>query len=258
MALKIATWNVNSLRVRLGQVVDWLATEQPDVLALQETKAKDEDFPVAELAMLGYRAAFSGQAGYNGVALLSRQAPTDVTTGIPGFPDPQRRVLAATFGELHVVNLYVPNGQSIESDKYRYKLDWLAALRAELARVLARHTHCVVLGDFNIAPEDRDVYDPAAWVGRVLCSGPERASLRAILALGFDDMFRLFPQPPASYSWWDYRAGAFRRNRGLRIDLILASAALRRRCLGCRIDVAPRRWSQPSDHAPVVAEFDDA
>jgi exodeoxyribonuclease III len=255
MDLKIATWNVNSLRVRLGHVCDWLERTQPDVLAIQETKLRDEDFPVTELAAAGYRAAYSGQAAYNGVALIAREPPTDVATEIDGFEDPQRRLLAATFGKLHVINLYVPNGQSVGSDKYQYKLDWLDALQAHLGTVLAKHEHCVVLGDFNIAPEDRDVHDPAAWEGKVLCSEAERAALRRLLGLGLEDTFRLFEQDERTYSWWDYRAGGFRRNQGLRIDLILATAALSRHCTACRIDKGPRGLERPSDHAPVVAEF---
>jgi exodeoxyribonuclease III len=254
--LKIATWNVNSLRVRLEQVLDWLDTERPHVLALQETKLRDEDFPTDEFEVRGYHAAYSGEPGYNGVALISREEAKDVATGIGGHEDPQRRVLAGTFGSLRVIDLYVPNGQHVDSDKYAYKLDWLAALRRHLSAELARHPYCVVLGDFNIAPEDRDVHDPAAWAGKVLCSPPEREALRAIVELGFVDSFRLFEQPERSFSWWDYRAGAFRRNRGLRIDLVLASQALGRDCCGCRIDAGPRGLPRPSDHAPVVAEFD--
>lgn len=254
--MKIATWNVNSLRVRLEQVRAWLGDAQPDVLAVQETKTRDEDFPVDAFADLGYRASFSGQAAYNGVALLARQEPRDIVTEIGGFEDSQRRVLAATFGNLRVVNLYVPNGQSVGSDKYEYKLAWLEALRLDLEAALESHRQVVVLGDFNIAPEDRDVHDPVAWEGKVLCSAPERNALRRIMALGFEDTFRAFPQEESSFSWWDYRAGAFRRNRGLRIDLILASERLARSCSGCSIDRAPRGWERPSDHTPVLAEFE--
>jgi exodeoxyribonuclease-3 len=254
--LKIATWNVNSLRVRLVHVLDWLARERPDVLALQETKVKDDDFPVAELAQLGYAAAYHGQPAYNGVALLGRVQPLDVATGIEGFEDPQCRTLAATFGGVRIIGLYVPNGRSVGSDKYSYKLDWLSALRAHLAQALEHHDACVVLGDFNIAPDDRDVHDPAAWAGRIMCSEPEREALRQIVALGFADVFRAFDQPERAFSWWDYRAGAFRRNLGLRIDLMLASERMRRRCLTCRIDPSTRRLERPSDHAPVVAEFE--
>ncbi len=251
----VASWNVNSLRVRLGHVLSWLEQTQVDVLALQETKIPDVDFPGDAFAELGYSAVFSGQATYNGVALLSRAEPADVTTEIDEFEDPQRRVLAASCGPVRVVNLYVPNGQSVSSDKYQYKLAWLDALRRHLAAELKRHPRCVVVGDFNIAPEDRDVHDPAAWEGKVLCSGPEREALGRIVQLGFTDTFRLFEQPESSFSWWDYRAAAFRRNRGLRIDLILASDALSAQCTGSRIDKAPRGWERPSDHAPVVTEF---
>lgn len=251
----VASWNVNSLRVRLGHVLEWLETTRPDVLALQETKIRDEDFPADAFAELGYEAVFSGQATYNGVALVSRAAPDAVRTEIDGFEDPQRRVVAASFTDVRVVNLYVPNGQSVGSDKYRYKLEWLDALERALAAELERHPRCVVVGDFNIAPEDRDVHDPAAWEGKVLCSGPEREALRRIFELGFVDTFRLFEQEEASFSWWDYRAAAFRRNRGLRIDLILASRPLAGDCTGSWIDRTPRGWDRPSDHAPVVTEF---
>lgn len=253
--MKIATWNVNSLKVRLGHVVDWLAREQADVLALQETKTKDEDFPIDAFSELGYMVSFSGQPTYNGVAIVSRYPIEDVRTEIDGFEDPQRRVLAATVDGVRVYNLYVPNGQSVDSEKYRYKLSWLAALERQVARELASHSDCVLLGDFNIAPEDRDVHDPEAWKGKVLCSPPEREALQQLLELGLSDIFRAFDQPEKSFSWWDYRAAAFRRNMGLRIDLILASESLLARCAGCRIDVEPRRLDRPSDHTPVIAEF---
>lgn len=254
--MKIATWNVNSLRVRLDHVREWLEAEAPDVLALQETKTRDEDFPEASFSELGYQCTFSGQPTYNGVALITRTEAREVVTDLAGIDDPQRRVLGATIDGIRVYNLYVPNGQSVESDKYQYKLHWLECLRAQLDSELHGHEKCVVLGDFNIAPEDRDVHDPEAWTGKVLCSEPERAALGRVLELGFADVFRCFDQPGESYSWWDYRAAAFRRNRGLRIDLILASAALKDHCTGCRIDVEPRRLERPSDHTPVVAEFE--
>jgi exodeoxyribonuclease-3 len=254
--VKIASWNVNSLRVRLGQVLSWLESSKPDVLGLQETKLADEKFPQKEFSELGYECAFSGQPAYNGVALLSRSPILDVRTELEAFDDPQRRVLAANTGSVRVMNLYVPNGESVDSEKYLYKLNWLAALGVELRRELGRHDRVVVMGDFNIAPEDRDVHDPVAWEGHVLCSPKERAALTELLALGLDDTFRLFAQPQNRYSWWDYRAGAFRRNRGLRIDLILASKALSERCTASAIDPAPRRLERPSDHAPVLAEFD--
>jgi exodeoxyribonuclease III len=253
--VKIATWNVNSLRVRLEQVCDWLKEAQPDILALQETKVADDSFPIDAFEQLGYRAAFSGQPAYNGVALIARETPQQIVTDFGGLEDHQRRVLGASFGKLRLYNLYVPNGQSVESEKYVYKLEWLEALRRHLARELLEHEDVLVLGDFNVAPEDRDVYDPLAWEGKVLCSPAERAALGRILELGFDDAFRLFEQPERSFSWWDYRAGAFRRNLGLRIDLILTSKLLSRRCTVCTIDTGPRKRPRPSDHTPVVAEF---
>jgi exodeoxyribonuclease-3 len=253
--VKIATWNVNSLKVRLPHVIDWLDSERPDVLALQETKIRDEAFPRDEIAGLGYNVEFSGQSAYNGVALIARGAISDVRTGIAGFDDAARRVLAATIDGVRIYDLYVPNGQSVGSDKYRYKLRWLDALMSEVATELGRHRHVVLLGDFNIAPEPRDVHDPAVWEGKVLFSEPEREALRRLLDLGLVDVFRLFDQEEKSFSWWDYRAGAFRRNRGLRIDLILASEPMKGLCTACRIDVGPRRRERPSDHTPVVAEF---
>lgn len=256
MPTTVATWNVNSLRVRLPHVLAWLAAARVDVLALQETKLPDADFPRADLEAAGYRVSFSGQPGYNGVALLARAPCTEIVTDIPGFEDPARRVLAATVGGLRIVNLYVPNGQSVGSEKYAYKLRWLEALGGWLDAQLQRHAHLVVLGDFNIAPEDRDVHDPAAWEGSVHVSEPERAALRALLAKGLVDVFRLFEQPPQTFSWWDYRGFSFRRNHGLRIDLILASEPLARRCTGSRIDGEPRRAERPSDHTPVLATFD--
>lgn len=252
----IATWNVNSLRVRLPQLTGWLAGVPVHTLALQETKLEDSAFPRAELEALGFEVAFSGQRTYNGVALLARAPITAVVTDIPGFEDPQRRVLAATIGGIRVVNLYVPNGQSVGSEKYAYKLRWLTALRDWLASEMAAHPDIIVLGDFNVAPEDRDVHDPAAWAGSVLVSEPEREALRALLALGLRDSFRLFEQPADSFSWWDYRQGAFRRNHGLRIDLLLVSETLARCCTGSTIDREPRRGERPSDHTPALASFD--
>jgi exodeoxyribonuclease-3 len=252
----IATWNVNSLRVRLPHLRDWLAANPVDVIALQETKLDDPNFPRDEIEALGLRVAFSGQRTYNGVALLARNELADVVAGIPGFPDEQKRVLAATIGGVRVIDLYVPNGQAVGSDKYQYKLRWLAALRDYVAAELGRHPRLIVLGDYNIAPEDRDVHDPKAWEGSVHVSEPERAALRALLETGIEDCFRRFEQPEKSYSWWDYRMMAFRRNAGLRIDLILASSALAQKCGACHIDKAPRKLERPSDHAPVVARFD--
>ena len=256
--MKIATWNVNSLKVRLLHLLDWLASEQPDVVCLQETKLTDDNFPAEELAKAGYRAAFSGQKTYNGVAILSREAAGDLVMGIPGFADEQKRVLAATVGGTRVICLYIPNGQSVDSDKYQYKLSWLYALQGWLKTELAAHPRLAVLGDFNIAPEDRDVHDPAAWAGQVLCSEPEREHFRDLLGQGLKDAFRLFEQEEKSFSWWDYRQGGFRRNLGLRIDHILLSEALAAACKNCRIDKIPRTWERPSDHAPVVAEIEIA
>ena len=253
--LSLATWNVNSLRVRLPQLTEWLGAASPDLVALQETKLVDADFPRGELEALGYHVAFSGQRTYNGVAVLSRQPLEVLATDIPGFVDEQRRVLAVRTQGLVVVDLYVPNGQSLDSDKYAYKLRWLAALEQWLRGALLPLGDVILLGDFNIAPEDRDVHDPAAWANSVLVSPPERAALQRLLDAGLVDVFRRFEQAEKSFSWWDYRAAAFRRNHGLRIDLILASASLAQRCLGSRIDREPRRADRPSDHTPVLAEF---
>ena len=254
--MKIASWNVNSLKVRLPHLEEWLKLAQPDIVALQETKLEDKAFPVDAIAALGYQCLYSGQKTYNGVAVLARQAPADPVAAIPGFADEQRRVLAVTVGEVRVVNLYVVNGQAVGSDKYAYKLEWMRAVAQWLRAEAAHHPELVVLGDFNVAPEDRDVHDPEAWREQVLCSTPEREALRAIMAVGLQDTYRLFEAGPGNFSWWDYRQAAFRRNLGLRIDLVLASAALRARCRGAGIDRAPRTWDRPSDHAPVWAEFD--
>lgn len=256
--MRIATWNVNSLRVRLPQLLGWLEANPVDIVALQELKLTNDDFPLAELEARGWQCQVNGQKTYNGVALLARSLGTDVVRDLPGIDDPQRRVLAASYGALRVVDLYVPNGQTVGSEKYAYKLNWLAALRVWLEREIAQHANLVILGDYNIAPEDRDVHDPAAWEGSVHVSEPERAALRAVLEVGFKDVFRSFEQPPGLFSWWDYRMNAFRRNNGLRIDLVLASQALAARCTGCRIDREPRAWERPSDHAPVIADFDIA
>jgi len=253
--LKLATWNVNSLKVRLPHLLDWLAREQPDVVCLQETKLEDPKFPAAELEALGWRCAYSGQKTYNGVAILSRAPAADLSLGIPGFADEQKRVIAATVDGVRVVCAYVPNGQSVDSDKYRYKLAWLEALTAWLRDELARSPDLALLGDYNIAPEDRDVHDPAAWKGQVLCSEPERAAFRALQALGLKDSFRLFEQPEGAFTWWDYRMNAFKRRMGLRIDHILLGEHLAPRCKAVRIDVEPRKLERPSDHAPVIAEI---
>ena len=254
--MRIASWNVNSLRVRLPHLADWLAANPVDAIGLQELKLTDDQFPHAEIRGLGYEAACYGQKTYNGVAILARQPPLDVVTGIPGDDDPQRRVIAATVGGIRLVNVYVPNGRSLDDDQYQWKLQWLSRLRAHLDASCDPNASVVVCGDFNIAPEDRDVHDPAQWEGSVHVSAPERAALAKITALGLSDLFRRFEQPPKSYSWWDYRMGAFRRNHGLRIDLMLASAALAGRCTACTIDRSTRALERPSDHAPVTAAFD--
>ncbi|MBB6240649.1 exodeoxyribonuclease III [Rhodanobacter sp. MP1X3] len=258
--MKIASWNVNSLKVRLPHLTQWLADAQPDIVALQETKLEDGKFPVDELAAVGYRAVFSGQKTYNGVAILTREqtcgAPSDIVTDIPGLDDPQRRILAATVGDLRVVDLYVVNGKAVGDEKYAYKLDWLAKVRDFLEDELVRHPQLIVLGDFNICPDDRDVYDPIAWGEDILCSPPERAGLQAITALGLHDSFRLFEADAGHFSWWDYRQAGFRRNLGLRIDLILISDTLKSIAKAATIDREPRRWERPSDHTPVLLELD--
>jgi exodeoxyribonuclease-3 len=253
---RLATWNVNSLKVRLPHLNQWLQAASIDALGLQETKTVDAEFPATELESLGLQGAWNGQKTYNGVALLGRTQVTDIVRGIPGYADEQARVIAGTVRGVRVIDCYVPNGQSVDSDKYAYKLGWLAALREYLAAELQRHPRLAVIGDFNIAPDDRDVHDPKAWEGQVLVSAPERAALAGLCALGLEDVFRRFEQPEKAYSWWDYRAMAFRRKAGLRIDLILASEALAQTCVACTVEVEPRRWERPSDHAPVVATFD--
>jgi exodeoxyribonuclease III len=252
--MKLATWNVNSLKVRLPHLLDWAAQAQPDVICLQETKVEDAKFPLMEIQAAQYSAVFCGQKSYNGVAILSRTPLTDVAIGMPGLVDDHRRVIAGSLGDLRIISVYCPNGQSVGSDKYQYKLRWFAALNGWLKEELARHPRLAILGDFNVAPEDRDVYDPKAWEGHVLVSEPERAAFRALLDLGLKDSFRLFEQPEKTYSWWDYRVFAFRRNMGLRIDHILLSAPLAGSCSSSTIDREPRKREQPSDHAPAVAE----
>jgi len=253
---KIATWNVNSIRVRLNHVLRWLDLAQPDILALQETKLPDENFPAAEFQAAGYYACSNGQKTYNGVAILSRRPIDVLAMDFPGYNDPQRRVLAAACGDIAVLNLYVPNGSEVGSEKYTYKLDWLRQLQIYIAGLVQAYPRCLPLGDFNIAPGVEDVHDPEEWRGKVLFSEPERAAFQELLEQGFADCFRLFPRNKPQFSWWDYRAAAFRRNRGLRIDHILASEALKAHCTACEIDVEPRRLQRPSDHAPVVATFD--
>jgi exodeoxyribonuclease III len=253
--MKLATWNVNSLAVRLPQVLDWLATHQPDVLCLQETKLTDDKFPDQALAAAGYRVQWFGQKTYNGVALITRTDATDVVKNIPGLDDPQARVIAGTVDGVRVIGAYFPNGQAIDSEKFVYKMRWLAALREWVACEVSAHPRLVLMGDYNIAPEDRDVYDPVAWAGQVLCTPEERAHFRGLIDLGLHDAFRLFEQPPKSWSWWDYRNLAFRRNQGLRIDHILVSEPLKARVSACVIDKLPRKNERPSDHAPVVLDL---
>jgi exodeoxyribonuclease-3 len=253
--LKIATWNVNSLRVRLPHLLDWLAANAPDAICLQETKCDEATFPAQELRAAGYCSLHHGQKTYNGVAVLSRITASEVCRGIPLFTDEQCRVLAADVDGVRVVSVYVPNGQRVGSEKYAYKLRWFDALANWLAGQLAEHPRIAVMGDFNVAPEDRDVHDPVAWAGSVLFSEPERAALARLTGLGFIDAFRLFEQPERSFTWWDYRMNAFRRKMGLRIDHVLLSPALASACTSCTIDVEPRRLERPSDHAPVVCEL---
>jgi len=253
--LKISSWNVNSLKVRLPHVLAWSAAARPDVLALQETKLTDDRFPVQELLEAGYQSVFSGQKTYNGVAILSRVAPVDPVTDIPQLDDHQRRILAATVDDVRIVNLYVVNGAEVGSEKYDYKLHWLDRVTQWLARELEQHRKLIVLGDFNIAPDDRDVHDPEAWREKILCSTLERKALQRILDLGLQDTFRLFEQEEGVFSWWDYRMNMFRRKMGLRIDLVLASEAMAKCCTASYVDIEPRRQERPSDHAPVIAEF---
>jgi exodeoxyribonuclease-3 len=253
--MKVATWNVNSLRVRLPHLLDWLAAHSPDAVCLQETKCDDASFPAEELKAAGYCSVHHGQRTYNGVAILSRAESAVVCRGIPEFTDAQSRVIAADVGGVRIVSVYVPNGQSVGSEKYAYKLRWFEALASWLASQVAEHPRLAVMGDFNVAPEDRDVHDPAAWAGRVLFSEPERAALRRIAGLGFADAFRLFEQPEGAFTWWDYRMNAFRRKMGLRIDHILLAPALAGSASSCQIDDAPRRLERPSDHAPVLCEL---
>jgi exodeoxyribonuclease-3 len=242
--------------VRLPHVIDWLAATGADVLCLQETKMEDKVFPYAELAAAGYRAVHNGQKTYNGVAILARGALEDVVRDIPAFADEQKRVIAATVDSRRVVCAYMPNGQAVGSDKYDYKLRWLAALADYIRAELQRWPQLVLLGDYNIAPDDRDVHDPAAWKDQILCSEPERAAFRRFGDLGLADAFRLFEQPEKLYSWWDYRQMGFRRNHGLRIDHILLSKPLAAACRACVIDKAPRKLERPSDHAPVIATLE--
>ncbi len=251
--MKIVAWNVNSLKVRLPQLLDFLITRQPDVVCLQETKLEDHNFPQADIEAAGYQVAFSGQKTYNGVAILSKTPLSDVQMGIPDFADEQKRVLAATINGVRVVCVYIPNGQSVDSDKYQYKLKWLAALTGWLKVELAHHPKLALLGDYNIAPDDRDVHDPVAWKDQVLCTEAEREAFSRLLAMGLKDSFRLFDQPEKTYSWWDYRMMGFRRNMGMRIDHILLTQALAENCTASVVERDMRKLERPSDHAPVMA-----
>jgi len=257
--MKLATWNVNSLKVRMPHLLAWLATAEVDIVCLQETKTPDDSFPAQELLDAGYRSHFAGQKTYNGVAILLRDGHVgparDLVYALPGLEDPQKRLIAATVDDLRIVCGYFPNGQAVGSDKYAYKLEWLDALTQWLRGELAESASLALVGDFNIAPEDRDVHDPALWAGQVLCSAPERAAFRSLLGLGLVDAFRQFEQPERSYTWWDYRDLAFRRKMGLRIDHILLTPTLGGTCTACDIAVDLRRLERPSDHAPVVATF---
>jgi exodeoxyribonuclease III len=245
--MKLATWNVNSLKVRLPHLLD----------CLQETKTEDITFPVDAIVAAGYCASFVGQKTYNGVALLSRAPAEDVVANIPDFEDPQKRVIAGTVAGARIICAYIPNGQAVGSEKYEYKLKWLNALQAYVAAELQRFPRLALLGDYNIAPDDRDVHDPKVWAGQILCSEPERDAFQRLLALGLTDSFRLFDQPEKSFTWWDYRMNGFKRNLGLRIDHILLSSAMANTCASCTVDLGPRRLERPSDHAPVMALIND-
>lgn len=257
MTFQLATWNVNSLGVRLPQVLDWLQAHPVDVLALQETKTADDKFPRSEIEAAGYHVAYFGQKTYNGVALLSRSPATAIERNIPGFEDPLARVITASVQGLRVIGAYFPNGQAPDSEKFHYKMRWLDALRTWVRDELDRHPRLVLMGDCNITFDDRDVWDPVGLAGSIHCTEQERAQLQALCDLGLHDAFRLFEQADKAFSWWDYRDLAFRRNRGLRIDHILLSEALRPQALACQIDKAVRRNERPSDHAPVVLTLSD-
>ena len=253
--MKLATWNVNSLAVRLPQLLEWLQANPVDVAVLQETKLTDDKFPRAQIEAAGYAVQFHGQKTYNGVALLSREGAVDVVKNIAGFDDDQARVIAGTVGGVRCIGAYFPNGQAPDSDKFVYKMRWLDALREWVAGELAAHPQLVLMGDYNIAPDDRDVYDPVGWFGQILCTPEERAHFQRLVGLGLVDAFRLFEQPPKSWSWWDYRNLAYRKNQGLRIDHILVSEALKGRVTAFTIDKLPRKNERPSDHAPVVVSL---
>lgn len=254
--MKVATWNVNSMNVRQPHVIEWLHAHEPDVLVLQEIKQVTEKFPQNDLQALGYHSIASGQKTYNGVAVISKTAASEPLFDFPDLEDSQRRVLASTIDGVRIIDLYIPNGSEVGSEKYDYKLGWLASLQRFVEAELKQHEKLVVLGDFNIAPADADVHDPEKWGDAILCSPKERAALGRLFDLGLTDVFRKFEHPEKTFSWWDYRAAGFRRNAGLRIDLILTSAAMTEACTASYVDKEPRAWDRPSDHAPVVAEFD--
>jgi len=258
--VKLATWNINSLKVRLPQVLAWLESSPVDALCLQELKLTDDKFPIDAFTEAGYQAVWAGQKTYNGVAIITKAVTTDVQRNIPGFDDPQQRVIATTLpsptGDVRVISAYCPNGQAVGSDKYAYKLQWFEALRSWLRDELQRYPRLAILGDYNVAPQDEDVHDPAKWLGDILLSEPAPAALNALLELGLTDAFRMFEQADKAFTWWDYRRFAFRRNAGLRIDHVLLSDALRPHCTACIIDKAPRANEQPSDHTPVIATLD--
>ncbi|MDH5649079.1 MAG: exodeoxyribonuclease III [Gammaproteobacteria bacterium] len=254
--MKIATWNVNSIRVRLPHILKWLKDGNHDVLCLQETKVEDKDFPEPVFTEAGYNVTYSGQKTYNGVAIVSRHPLTEVNSTPESIDPLQKRIVIASVAGIRLINVYVPNGSEVGSEKYEYKLQWLEALTQLISRELQDFPRLVVLGDFNIAPEDRDVYDPEGWEGSVLVSDKERRAFRALLKQSLVDVYRNFDQEAGAYSWWDYRAAAFRRNLGLRIDHILCSEPLAALCRSCVIDKTPRSWERPSDHAPVIAEFE--
>ncbi len=253
--IRIASWNVNSLNVRLPHVLQWLEDSPVDVLGLQETKLRDDKFPADDIVQAGYQVAFSGQPTYNGVALLSKTPAEDIITDPPNVTDEHRRIIAGTVNGIRVINLYVVNGKAVGDEKYDYKLDWLKRVNDWIETEVQKHEHIVVMGDFNIAPEDADIHAPDEWRDKILCSVPERDALQRLLDMGFSDTFRQFEQEPDTFSWWDYRQAAFRRNMGLRIDLVLASKALSERCVSSIVDKEPRKWERPSDHAPVIASF---
>ncbi|MCX7553176.1 exodeoxyribonuclease III [Marinicella sp. S1101] len=254
--MKIASWNVNSLNVRLEHVLQWLDTAKPDILALQETKMTDDNFPLKAIESAGYQVVFSGQKTYNGVAIIAKEEPTDMITDIPGLDDPQRRILAATVDDVRIIDLYVVNGSAPGTEKFTYKLNWLDKVTAFIEQQMNEYDDVVVLGDFNIAPDDRDVHDPEKWHEKILCTTEERNALNGILDLGLQDSFRLLHDEGGLFSWWDYRMNGFARDLGLRIDLVLCTDEMSEALTAAYIDIEPRKWERPSDHTPVIAEFD--